>query len=104
MATRPRKAQNTSTRVDAAPASSARAEAACVVVVNGGVVARVAKQALVIGRAEECGLVLGDISVSRHCSKPGALQVVTPEYLGVKGDPVRPAGPVQKGRERRLPL
>ena len=60
------------------------------VVVNGGVVARVAKQALVIGRAEECALVLGDISVSRHCSKPGALHVVTPEYLGVKGDQYGP--------------
>lgn len=71
MGTRPRKSQNSTTRVVVPAALKAPAEFACVVVVNGaqlGVEARVEDQALVIGRAEECGLVLGDISVSRqHC-------------------------------------
>jgi len=71
MANRPRKPHNTTTRVVVPAVAGVLAESACVVVVNGaqlGVEARVEEQALVIGRAEECGLVLGDISVSRqHC-------------------------------------
>jgi len=62
---------HTTTRVVAPAAIGTRAEAACVVVVNGaqlGVEAEVGDHTLVIGRAEECELLLDDNSVSRrHC-------------------------------------
>lgn len=65
------KPPNTTTRVVVPANTSTRREPACVVVVAGeqlGLEALVDDTPLVIGRADDCGLVLGDSSVSRrHC-------------------------------------
>ncbi len=64
-----RKAPHTTTRVVLPTLAPAGREPACVVVVNGaqlGVEARIGATPLLIGRAEDCGLVLGNTSVSRH--------------------------------------
>lgn len=65
------KPNNTTTRVVVPSGLAARQEPACVVVVNGeqlGLEAQVDEAPLIIGRADDCGLVLADSSVSRrHC-------------------------------------
>lgn len=64
-----RKAIHTTTRVIVPTGAQVRREPACVVVVNGaqlGVEALVGETPLMIGRADDCGLVLGSSSVSRH--------------------------------------
>lgn len=65
------KPHNTTTRVVVAAGQGARQEPACVVVVTGeqlGLEALIDETPLVIGRAEDCRLVLADSSVSRrHC-------------------------------------
>ena len=64
-----RKGQQTTTKVVVPPALKPKREPACVVVINGpqfGVEARIDTTPLVIGRADDCGLVIGNSSVSRH--------------------------------------
>jgi diguanylate cyclase (GGDEF)-like protein len=64
-----RKAPHTTTRVVVPTGPQERREPACVVVVNGaqlGLEARVDENPLVVGRADDCGLVLSNTSVSRH--------------------------------------
>lgn len=64
-----RKVPHTTTRVLAPAGTQQRREPACVVIVNGaqlGLEARIDENPLVIGRAEDCGLVLSNTSVSRH--------------------------------------
>lgn len=63
--------KQTTTRLVPEVGAAPTRDPACVVVVNGpqlGMEARVDDTPLLVGRAEECGLVLGDASVSRrHC-------------------------------------
>ncbi len=64
-----RKVPHTTTRVVVPTGARERREPACVVVVNGaqlGLEARIGENPLLIGRAEQGGLVLSDTSVSRH--------------------------------------
>jgi diguanylate cyclase (GGDEF)-like protein len=64
-----RKAPHTTTRVVVPTGPQERREPACVVVVNGaqlGLEARIDENPLMIGRADDCGLVLSNTSVSRH--------------------------------------
>lgn len=64
-----RRGHNTTTRVVVPASPRAHREPACVVIVNGaqfGVEARVDDNPLVIGRADDCGLVIANTSVSRH--------------------------------------
>ena len=64
-----RKVPHTTTRVVLPTGPQQRREPACVVVVNGaqlGLEARIDENPLVIGRAEDCGLVISNTSVSRH--------------------------------------
>lgn len=71
MANRRQRLNNTTTRVVVPSGLGARQDPACVVVVNGeqlGLEATVDEAPLIIGRADDCGLVLADSSVSRrHC-------------------------------------
>ncbi len=64
-----RKVPHTTTRVLIPASPQQRREPACVVIVNGaqlGVEARIDEIPLMIGRAEDCGLVISNTSVSRH--------------------------------------
>ncbi|MBV6415102.1 MAG: hypothetical protein OMOMHJEC_02945 [Xanthomonadales bacterium] len=64
-----RRGHNTTTRVVLPSAARTHREPACVVIVNGaqfGAEARVDENPLVIGRADDCGLVIANTSVSRH--------------------------------------
>lgn len=64
-----RKVPHTTTRVLAPAGPQQRREPACVVIVNGaqlGLEARIDEIPLMIGRAEDCGLVISNTSVSRH--------------------------------------
>lgn len=64
-----RRVAHTTTRVVLPTGPQQRREPACVVVVNGaqlGLEARIDENPLVIGRADDCGLVLSITSVSRH--------------------------------------
>jgi diguanylate cyclase (GGDEF)-like protein len=64
-----RKVPHTTTRVVVPTGPRERREPACVVVVNGaqlGLEARIDENPLMIGRADDCGLVLSNTSVSRH--------------------------------------
>lgn len=64
-----RRVPHTTTRVVLPSGPQPRCEPACVVVVNGaqlGLEARIGENPLMIGRADDCGLVLSDTSVSRH--------------------------------------
>ncbi|HWS26799.1 MAG TPA: GGDEF domain-containing protein [Xanthomonadales bacterium] len=97
-----RKVPHTTTRVLLPASPQQRREPACVVIVNGaqlGVEARIDEIPLMIGRAEDCGLVLSNTSVSRHHCRifrdgPG----YSVEDLGstngcfVNGEPVRKLG------------
>jgi diguanylate cyclase (GGDEF)-like protein len=94
-----RKSQNTTTRVVVPNAQLDRREPACVVVVNGdqlGVEALVGEVPLLIGRVDDCDLVLRNTSVSRrHCRIFRDGNGYTVEDLGstngcfVNGEPIR---------------
>lgn len=66
-----RRSSFTTTRVVVPAAVRPQREPACVVIVNGaqlGVEARIESEPLLIGRADDCGLTIGNTSVSRrHC-------------------------------------
>jgi diguanylate cyclase (GGDEF)-like protein len=98
MAARQRAGDNQTTRVVVPPGHGDRRDPACVVVVAGaqlGHEAAIGELPLLIGRADDCGLVLADSSVSRrHCAVSRFASGYVVEDLGstngcfVNGEPV----------------
>ena len=106
-----RAGSNETTRVVLPPGDGERREPACVVVVAGaqlGHEAAIGDLPLLIGRADDCGLVLADSSVSRrHCSVSRVAGGHVVEDLGstngcfVNGEPVARA-PLRDGDRLRI--